>query len=89
MCALLGALAPLSICVAARRECALRCRAAPHREVVLAASQDSFFATHMFANFGDLGMSVKAMLDEFAVERQSHEKIATIGVLRMLGPTFA
>lgn len=30
-----------------------------YQEVVLAAHQDPFFASHMYSNFGDLGMAVK------------------------------
>ena len=32
---------------------------------MLAPSQDEFFKANMFANYGDLGASVKAMLDDY------------------------
>lgn len=32
---------------------------------MLAASQDEFFKSNMYANYGDLGAAVKAMLDDY------------------------
>ena len=48
-------------------------------EVVLSPTQDSFFQSHMYANFGDLGAAVKGMLEEFSSERKTHENISSIG----------
>ncbi len=48
-------------------------------EVVLSPTQDAFFQSHMYANFGDLGAAVKGMLEEFSSERKTHENISSIG----------
>ena len=35
-------------------------------EAVLSPAQDAFFARNMYANFGDLGMAVKGLVDAFS-----------------------
>lgn len=47
-------------------------------ELVLSATSDSFFETHMHANFGDLGMAVKKLVDEYQAKTQTHENIQSI-----------
>ncbi|TYZ66121.1 hypothetical protein PybrP1_009263 [[Pythium] brassicae (nom. inval.)] len=47
-------------------------------ELVLSASSDAFFEKHMHANFGDLGMAVKQLVDEYQAKTQTHESIQSI-----------
>jgi vacuolar protein sorting-associated protein 45 len=47
-------------------------------EVVLSPTQDEFFAKHRFANFGDLGAAVKALLDEYQRYAKKNENINSI-----------
>uniref|UniRef100_K3WVQ4 Vacuolar protein sorting-associated protein 45 n=1 Tax=Globisporangium ultimum (strain ATCC 200006 / CBS 805.95 / DAOM BR144) TaxID=431595 RepID=K3WVQ4_GLOUD len=47
-------------------------------ELVLSATSDSFFEKHMNANFGDLGMAVKKLVDEYQAKTQTHENIQSI-----------
>ncbi|TMW67452.1 hypothetical protein Poli38472_011072 [Pythium oligandrum] len=47
-------------------------------ELVLSASSDSFFEKQMYANFGDLGMAVKKLVDEYQAKTQTHENIVSI-----------
>lgn len=47
-------------------------------EVVLASTQDSFFAKHRYSNFGDLGSSVKKLLDDYQATSKRNENISTI-----------
>jgi vacuolar protein sorting-associated protein 45 len=47
-------------------------------EVVLSASQDEFFASNRFANFGDLGTSVKDLLIEYQRYSKKNESISSI-----------
>lgn len=47
-------------------------------EVVLAAAQDTFFSTNRLANFGDLGVAVKDMLDEYQKRVRTNERITSI-----------
>lgn len=58
-------------------------RGAPHitkdlEEVVLSCTQDDFFSKHRYANFGDLGASVKKLLDEYQKASKKNENIASI-----------
>lgn len=47
-------------------------------EVVLSSTQDEFFARQKFANFGDLGSSVKEMLDDYQRSAKMNENINSI-----------
>ena len=48
------------------------------RELVLSAREDSFFAENMYANYGDLGASVKALVDEFQQQSKMSKRIESI-----------
>jgi len=48
------------------------------RELVLSASDDAFFAENMYANYGDLGASVKALVDQFQLQAKMTKKIESI-----------
>ncbi|KAI5073398.1 hypothetical protein GOP47_0011411 [Adiantum capillus-veneris] len=48
------------------------------QEVVLSSEQDSFFKANMFENFGDLGMNIKRMVDEFQQKGKSNQNIQTL-----------
>ncbi|CAK9145734.1 unnamed protein product [Ilex paraguariensis] len=48
------------------------------QEVVLSSEQDAFFKTNMYENFGDIGMNIKRMVDEFQQVAKSNQKIQTI-----------
>lgn len=47
-------------------------------ELVLSAASDSFFEKHMYSNFGDLGMAVKKLVDDYQAKTQTHENINSI-----------
>lgn len=49
------------------------------QEVVLSASQDKFFATNMFENFGDVGNNVAKLVDELQKKDKRHRSINTLG----------
>eukprot|EP00736_Rhodelphis_marinus_P001660 Rmarinus@m.15099 len=48
------------------------------KEVVLSADQDEFFAKTLFYNFGDLGVELKRLVDEFQGRMQSNRSISSI-----------
>ncbi|WOL02950.1 vacuolar protein-sorting-associated protein [Canna indica] len=48
------------------------------QEVVLSSEQDGFFKANMYENFGDLGMNIKTMVDEFQQIAKSNQNIQTI-----------
>ncbi|KAI5012656.1 hypothetical protein ZWY2020_024922 [Hordeum vulgare] len=48
------------------------------QEVVLSAVQDDFYRVNMFENFGDLGMNVKRMVDDFQHLSKSSQNFQSI-----------
>lgn len=49
------------------------------QEVVLSSEQDAFFKVNMYENFGDIGMSIKKLVDDFQQVAKSNQNIQTIG----------
>ncbi|AQK50698.1 Vacuolar protein sorting-associated protein 45-like protein [Zea mays] len=49
------------------------------QEVVLSSVQDDFFRANMFENFGDLGMNLKRMVDDFQHLSKSSLNLQSIG----------
>ncbi|EOY16628.1 Sec1-like protein - like 8 [Theobroma cacao] len=48
------------------------------QEVVLSSEQDAFFQANMYENFGDIGMNIKRMVDDFQQVAKSNQNIQTI-----------
>ncbi|KAK3230445.1 hypothetical protein Dsin_002326 [Dipteronia sinensis] len=48
------------------------------QEVVLSSEQDAFFKTNMYENFGDIGMNIKRMVDDFQQVAKSNQNIQTV-----------
>lgn len=46
---------------------------------MLSSEQDDFFKKNMYENFGDIGMNIKQLVDEFQQMAQSNQSIQTIG----------
>ncbi|KAL6067570.1 vacuolar protein sorting-associated protein 45 [Balamuthia mandrillaris] len=51
-------------------------------EVVLSSDQDSFYKSNMYNNFGDLGISIKNLVDEFQSKTQSNQNIQSIADMK-------
>lgn len=51
------------------------------QEVVLSSEQDSFFKSNMYENFGDIGLNIKRLVDEFQQVSKSNQNIQTVGML--------
>lgn len=49
------------------------------QEVVLSSEQDAFFKANMYENFGDIGMNIKKMVDDFQQVAKSNQNIQTVG----------
>ncbi|KAK8970197.1 hypothetical protein KSP40_PGU005871 [Platanthera guangdongensis] len=49
-----------------------------YQEVVLSSEQDTFFKANIYENFGDLGMNIKKMVDDFQQIAKSNQNIQTI-----------
>ncbi|CAN6931914.1 unnamed protein product [Brassica oleracea] len=50
----------------------------PRQEVVLSSEQDAFFKSNMYENFGDIGMNIKRMVDDFQQVAKSNQNIQTV-----------
>ncbi|XP_028554737.1 vacuolar protein sorting-associated protein 45 homolog isoform X2 [Dendrobium catenatum] len=48
------------------------------QEVVLSSEQDAFFKANIYENFGDLGLNIKQMVDDFQQIAKSNQNIQTI-----------
>lgn len=51
-------------------------------EVVLSAEQDEFYRQVMYQNFGDLGVSLKELLDRFQAKTNSNRNVSTIADMK-------
>ena len=49
--------------------------------MVLSSVQDDFFRANMFENFGDLGMNIKRMVDDFQHLSKGSLNLQSIGNL--------
>lgn len=47
-------------------------------QVVLSCTQDDFFARNRFSNFGDLGVAVKGLMDDYQKATRLNENINSI-----------
>lgn len=47
-------------------------------EVVLSCTQDDFFAQTRYSNFGDLGVAIKGMLDEYQKHSKLNQNISSV-----------
>jgi vacuolar protein sorting-associated protein 45 len=48
------------------------------QEIVLSSTQDSFYSQKRFANFGDLGVSVKSLMDDYQKRAKMNENISSV-----------
>nr|SVE76297.1 EOG090X03QA [Daphnia longispina] len=51
-------------------------------EVLLSAEQDEFYANNMYLNFGDIGQTIKSLMDEFQAKAKSHQKVESIADMK-------
>jgi len=47
-------------------------------EIVLSSEQDNWYKENMFLNFGDLGVNVKNLVDDFQLKSKSNQSITSI-----------
>ena len=50
--------------------------------IVLATEMDSFFATNLYKNFGEIGEIVQSLVAEYQANVQSHKNISSIGDIK-------
>nr|SVE75034.1 EOG090X03QA [Daphnia dolichocephala] len=51
-------------------------------EVLLSAEQDEFYANNMYLNFGDIGQTIKSLMEEFQAKAKSHQKVESIADMK-------
>lgn len=55
------------------------------REVVLDARSDEFFRKHALLNFGEVGMSVKGLMEQYQRTESEHKKVTGWQQLCVIG----
>ncbi|XP_050671365.1 vacuolar protein sorting-associated protein 45 [Leptidea sinapis] len=58
------------------------------KEVVLAPEQDEFYAKNRYANFGEIGQTIKALMEEFQRKAKSHQKVESIADMKNFVETY-
>ncbi|XP_039296475.1 LOW QUALITY PROTEIN: vacuolar protein sorting-associated protein 45 [Nilaparvata lugens] len=51
-------------------------------DVVLSSEQDEFYAANLWRNYGEIGQTVKALMDEFQQRAQSQQKVESIADMK-------
>ncbi len=54
------------------------------KEVVLNPDFDAFYKSHMYSNFGDLGVAVKDLLETYSKKSKGHGDVNSIGIKLLL-----
>ena len=52
------------------------------QEILLSASQDEFYAANLYSNFGEIGQTIKVLMDEYQRKAESHQKIESIADMK-------
>ncbi|CAK1541851.1 unnamed protein product [Leptosia nina] len=58
------------------------------REVVLSAEQDDFYAKNLYSNFGEIGQTIKSLMDEFQKKAKSQQKVESIADMKNFVETY-
>ncbi|XP_023938054.1 vacuolar protein sorting-associated protein 45 [Bicyclus anynana] len=58
------------------------------KEVVLSAEQDEFYAKNLYSNFGEIGQTMKSLMDEFQKKAKSHQKVESIADMKNFVETY-
>lgn len=52
------------------------------KQVVLSTEQDDFFAKNIYSNFGEIGQTIKVLMDELQLKAKSQKKIESISDMK-------
>jgi len=52
------------------------------QDVVLSSSQDEFYAANIYSNFGEIGQTIKVLMEDFQNKAKSHQKIDSIADMK-------
>eukprot|EP00775_Hariotina_reticulata_P002080 gene2080-2399_t len=53
-----------------------------YRNVVVDPAMDDFYKQHLFSNYGDVGLSVKELVDKFAQASKQHQQVNSLDDMR-------
>ncbi len=48
------------------------------QEIVLSAEQDEWYREHMYQNFGEVGTSLRDLVNQYQQKTQTHKSISTL-----------
>ncbi|XP_049838142.1 vacuolar protein sorting-associated protein 45 [Schistocerca gregaria] len=52
------------------------------KEVVLSAEQDEFYSANLYLNFGEIGQTIKALMEDSQKKAKSHKKVESIADMK-------
>nr|CAD7589313.1 unnamed protein product [Timema genevievae] len=58
------------------------------KEVVLSAEQDQFYANNLYLNFGEIGQTIKDLMEEFQKKAKNHKKVESISDMKNFVETY-
>ncbi|XP_034828183.1 vacuolar protein sorting-associated protein 45 [Maniola hyperantus] len=58
------------------------------KEVVLSSEQDEFYAKNLYSNFGEIGQTIKSLMEEFQKKAKSHQKVESIADMKNFVETY-
>ncbi|XP_017756227.1 PREDICTED: vacuolar protein sorting-associated protein 45 [Eufriesea mexicana] len=58
------------------------------KEVVLSAEHDEFYANNLYHNFGEIGQTMKELMDEFQKKAKKHQKVESIADMKNFVETY-
>ncbi|KAG4077227.1 hypothetical protein HA402_005282 [Bradysia odoriphaga] len=58
------------------------------KEVVLSLEQDEFYSNNIYSNFGEIGQTIKSLMDEFQIRAKSQKKVESIADMRNFVETY-
>lgn len=57
-------------------------------EVVLSTEQDEFYANNIYSNFGEIGQTIKVLMDEIQAKAKSQKKVESIADMKNFVETY-
>lgn len=58
------------------------------KEVVLSAEHDEFYTNNLYLNFGEIGQTIKELMEEFQKKAKKHQKVESIADMKNFVETY-
>jgi vacuolar protein sorting-associated protein 45 len=52
------------------------------QDIVLSGAQDEIYAANLYSNFGEIGQTIKALMEDFQNRAKSHQAIESIADMK-------